>query len=984
MVKLNGLSELETAQIYIYGAGMVAELLIDEVRTYSNIGIKALVVSQYPANLDPVKKVPVISVKEVDKKIPVIIATLSDSHIAIAETLRENGIYDLYAVSETMFQQMRKHFVPIQHDIASLKIRLNEMKGLAHPEKNGVLFVTDTEIRLPYTENLIISTATFMKINAPVYKTVYIFLIDWNSDWRAFMNHALEICENIVISYRYKYLKDKQFSLICEAKEKGFMLSGQKKIYRSRRDYYTEDTLLYFQKRDRQSLHSDMLCFGCGICSMICPTDAIAMLKDNNGYDKPFCDMEKCINCGKCFDICPVYAKKSQFEAKTPECYTFMADDIVRKHSSSGGVFPLLAKIFLRRNGYVCGAAWKDDFTVEHLIIDKEEDLRKLQKSKYLRSDIHSVVPKLKKLLEEGKEVLFVGCPCQVDALKKYLGKGYINLTAVDLICAQAPSGEIFRDYLEQNFDTDAISECDFRDKDRGWRPDSFSVRDKSGRKRLYGFEDRYQKAYHGRMMMPLSCEHCAFLTIPRPGDLTIGDAWGITDYEPGLDDGKGTSTIIVNSERGKHLYSMIAPDGIKACQTPFSWTFSNRTIDCITPHPYRDRFYTEYREFGFNKAVDDVDTGMYDVGLVGNWSYPNYGSELTYYALYSTLKALGYSVLMIEWAEDCPWHTYGATQLFENEPYGWYEIAKPVKNHSEFYALNEKCRMFVQGSDQLLHPYLYEMYGGNVMLDWVDCDKKKISYAMSFGHENVEYKEADKRNIAFQLALFDDVSVREDSAVDLMKQLFDIQSEQVLDPVFLQEPKFYESIAEKYIAPDDCLFCYILDPTEGTINILRKFADKNKLKLRVVSDAAYHVDGFAMDGIETGLSEEQWIAGFINSRFVVVDSFHGMCVAIICKKNFAAICNEKRGAARFHSILKLLGLENRMVTNIEQLNEKDILAESIAYEKVHRILAKEKEKSLRWLCNALERGHRKRVSDEYVYMMDRYRELEKRVYEEF
>lgn len=286
-------------------------------------------------------------------------------------------------------------------------------------------------------------------------------------------------------------------------------------------------------------------------------------------------------------------------------------------------------------------------------------------------------------------------------------------------------------------------------------------------------------------------------MTYPRIGDLTIGDAWGIGKYAPEFDDGKGTSVLMINHEKGEILLNALEKSKKLIKEIPFAWTASNRTTDWIVPHPNRDRFYKEFFELGFNKAVEDAEDNLYDIGLVGNWSYPNYGSELTYYALFFALKKMGYSVLMIEWAEDCIWDSYGVTQLFENEPYEWYEIAYPIKNHSEFYALNEKCRMFIQGSDQLLHPYLYKMVGKNVVLDWVDYDKKKIGYAMSFGHENVEYTDEELRDIKFELNLFDAVSVREESGKKLMKNLFGIESEQVLDPFFSMEKNFMKNWQE-------------------------------------------------------------------------------------------------------------------------------------------------------------------------------------------
>lgn len=983
VIKLYSIDEIDKKTIYVYGAGMVAELLIEEVKNYSSISIVALVVSRCPADLNPIKNVPVISVKEIDKKIPVVIATFSDVHEVIGETLCQNGIDHFYIVSDRMFQQMRRHFVPAQRDIASARMRFDLMKKMSGYNRFSGLVISD-DVHFSEIKNVkrMLSKEFLEAVNREMfYGSIYIYQINWDDGWQQTIKKSFEISDRVFISYRYKFLKIKNFSLMKVAKKAGFQLSDQRRIYRKREDYYPEDVIFFFEKRKPTSILKDKLCVGCGYCVENCPTSALTLREDLYGYLKPHCNKEKCVNCNKCIMECPVYMDRDVAKKSLPKCHVFQASDQMRQQSSSGGFFGTVAEYLLLHGGYVCGAAWNKDFTVSHILIHEVADLPKLQKSKYVRSDICSVLKDIKKIIENKNYILFVGCPCQVAAVKKFIGESAFLLT-IDLVCTEAPSFKVFKYYLRENYTLENILSIEFRNKDNGWRADALKILQKNEKETLVHMSDPSQTAFHGRMMMALSCEHCNYASLDRKGDLSIGDAWGVPEHAPELDDSRGTSIVLVNSEKGNRLYDEIKKKAILDKEIPIEWTFQNRVIDSVSPHVRRDRFYKELFEIGFNKATRDANKNYYDIGIVGNWSYPNYGSELTYYALYRTIKEMGYSVLMIEWAEDSIWKPYGVASLFENQPYDWTEIAEPIKNHSEFYALNERCGMFVQGSDQLLSPYLYEVFGQNVMLDWVDFDKKKIAYAMSFGHEKTEYKLDDQRTISFGLSLFDAVSVREDSAVDLMRQLFGVESEQVMDPVFLQDAEFYRKIATDDSGVDNSLFAYVLDPTESTVNIIKQFANKNGLELGIVSDAARNVHGIEAGIIKSGISVEEWLAGIINSRFVITDSFHGMCIAIICRKNFVAVSNKNRGEERFRSILKKLALENRMIVNISQLNKRDYYSEFINYEEVHSIILKEKERSLRWLKNALGSEHINKVPKEYIYMQDKLRQLETRMYD--
>ena len=190
-------------------------------------------------------------------------------------------------------------------------------------------------------------------------------------------------------------------------------------------------------------------CSGCLSCIDACPTNALYASKDYYGFVIPEIDKKKCINCGKCILACPYNNKISTNYLGKTYAVLNKKNDIIKK-SSSGGVFFSLAKKIIEQNGYVIGATMDRDFQVKHICIDSVEDIRKLQKSKYIQSDTNGIYRLVKKKLTSGKKVLFTGTPCQVYGLKSYLNdKNYDNLICMDVVCHGVPNQDFFNDYIK-------------------------------------------------------------------------------------------------------------------------------------------------------------------------------------------------------------------------------------------------------------------------------------------------------------------------------------------------------------------------------------------------------------------------------------------------------------------------------------------------------------------------------------------------------
>ncbi len=270
------------------------------------------------------------------------------------------------------------------------------------------------------------------------------------------------------------------------------------------------------------------LCTGCGTCYNACPCNAILMVADKEGFLYPIIDEVKCSNCGVCKEICPILATERNLNSPNPECFAFSACDELRAESASGGAFPAIAEVILNEGGYVCGAAFDENMTVRHTIINNKDDLQKLKNSKYVQSDVGQCYAEIKILLNSDKKVLFSGTPCQVAGLQSFLSQNYENLFTIDLICHGTPSDKVFKKYLEEKtIDGEKVLNVNFRDKINGWSNYLTTTTTTT----VPALTDSYMKAFLANLSLRKSCGNCKFNSLPRSGDLTIGDFWGIEKF---------------------------------------------------------------------------------------------------------------------------------------------------------------------------------------------------------------------------------------------------------------------------------------------------------------------------------------------------------------------------------------------------------------------------------------------------------------------
>ena len=308
-------------------------------------------------------------------------------------------------------------------------------------------------------------------------------------------------------------------------------------------------------------------CTGCQLCRNLCPVKAITMQEDDEGFLYPVV-ARSCINCGLCAAKCPQISQMRNVEDGNM-AFAVICKDGIRDKCSSGGVFKALADNVLAKGGVVCGAAFDDSFLhLNHVVVRKASDLGAVLTSKYVQSDIKNVYGEIKTELKNGKQVLFAGCPCQVDALKTYLaGIDSGRLLTVDLLCHGVPSPLAYRTFIQEtNYENKKIVNVNFRAKDKGWG--SLIRIDYHDKTIAYSTPDGpFMRVFYAGMDLRPSCYTCPYSSQKRIGDITLGDYWGVKKE---WNDGKGTSIVFAHTLKGAAAIDEIQVDSILFKAVPY------------------------------------------------------------------------------------------------------------------------------------------------------------------------------------------------------------------------------------------------------------------------------------------------------------------------------------------------------------------------------------------------------------------------------
>ena len=356
-------------------------------------------------------------------------------------------------------------------------------------------------------------------------------------------------------------------------------------------------------------------CCGCNACGDVCPKDAITFIADQEGFEYPQVNLDKCIDCHLCEVVCPILnTEKANNNNETPHCFAAIHKNIeTRFDSTSGGVFSALADAIYKEGGYVGGAIWDEkNWHVKEYISNNPDDLPRLRSSKYIQSCSVGFYREIKNLLDTDRKVLVCGTPCQMAALRSYLKyKEYENLIIVDFICLGVNSPKVWDSYIsmEEEINKGKVVYIKQKNKELGWRNLTNKLVFDNGKVVYEPIEScLFMRGFvTSHAYCRPSCYDCRFKEMPRLSDITLADYWGgekIVGKE--LDNNMGTSLVLINNAKGLELYNSVKGK-LKQMEVPFESILNgNQALLNSAPKPSfsRELFYEDLDKIPFNEVA--------------------------------------------------------------------------------------------------------------------------------------------------------------------------------------------------------------------------------------------------------------------------------------------------------------------------------------------------------------------------------------------
>ena len=359
-------------------------------------------------------------------------------------------------------------------------------------------------------------------------------------------------------------------------------------------------------------------CSGCTACYCVCPTGAISLLEDSEGFLYPKVDKDKCTDCGLCNKVCP-FTKREHISNKNINITAYATKHLskeVLNESTSGGMFTALSDYILSLDGVIYGAAFDDSFNVVHIRAEDAVNRDRMRGSKYVQSNLNAAFKSIKEDLRKEKYVLFTGTPCHVDGLKAYLKKDYEKLFCCDLICHGSPSPKVWKSYVEflENTCHSKLVSYKFRPKKFGWyQHNELSVFENGKEFHSCAKSNLFRELYYSRLIMRPACHNCKYTNLLRPSDITIADCRGIDNVIKDFDAYDGASLVILNNNKGKDLFSLI-PHNLKYYEVDINKLLQPPLKEPSKPNSKRDLFFNIFNSYGLEKAIFEVWGRMYFV----------------------------------------------------------------------------------------------------------------------------------------------------------------------------------------------------------------------------------------------------------------------------------------------------------------------------------------------------------------------------------
>lgn len=354
-------------------------------------------------------------------------------------------------------------------------------------------------------------------------------------------------------------------------------------------------------------------CCGCEACANICPKMCITMKSNNEGFMYPIVDEDICIHCELCKKVCPALNTNQKYTTTPKKVYAAKnPNEVIRMQSSSGGLFYMLSEKIIKKGGVVFGVRFDNDFNTIHDYTETIDGLEKFRGSKYVQSKIGNCYITAKAFLDQGRDVLFSGTPCQIAGLRSYLRKEYLNLHCIEVVCHGVPSPLVFKHYIKTLEDkyNDCITQFKFRDKTNGWKAYEVVADFANGMQyRSAGHCDPFIRGFIYNLYIRRACTNCKFKGFTSGADITLGDFWGSERFGQKYNDNKGISLVCINTSRGLDLFRSIKSDitGLIESTLNDAVEYNPCLVSSIKKHSKESKFYRLYTKKDFDILVNEL-----------------------------------------------------------------------------------------------------------------------------------------------------------------------------------------------------------------------------------------------------------------------------------------------------------------------------------------------------------------------------------------
>ena len=327
------------------------------------------------------------------------------------------------------------------------------------------------------------------------------------------------------------------------------------------------------------------------------------------------------------------------------------------------------------------------------------------------------------------------------------------------------------------------------------------------------------------------------------------------------------------------------------------------------------------------------------NIAILNFWWAANYGANLTAYALQQLIE----NSILVDNSDFQQYLGDSAQEFHHNFAKNFLQTSFVCRNTTALCNLNKNCNTLVVGSDQVFRHHLNKRIADTFLLDFAEINCKKIAFSASFGVDKNRFLQDNSKEKIEQMKIalksFDFVSCREKSGVEICKDILEINAEWITDPVFILDKLKYEELIQN--SSQDFSNKIVSCIFEKKNNDLDKFLTK-KYNKEVVE--LWH----------SNLSVEDWLNAIKNCEFLVTNSYHAMCFAIIFNKPFIALSKDMGASARFESLFEMLNIKDQSINNINEIYEKDCIFK-VDYESVNKRIEEERQRGLEFLKKALE-----------------------------